>query len=471
MIVILGILNYPQVWSPGVPQKKFVSLAHDAFITAITGDLLDAGIFKSAADWYLGFLESMIRDSWVDVFRPVLNNINLKTETPSEEDIAVTFKALETIVSILKEKNLALVDIVNALYKMGALKETDGDQTHATRLVFHAVGWITLLYSPDPNTKSVGLNIMSSDEAENHSKNIPSRRPGRPRSKIISKTRQSIDLVDHPLPDLLKKFGRIMPEHDRPIFSGQITPLAPCYTRPDEWLEAPMLCFYTLHMVTSIKIEWVDCLCLHLDFDSQSKILRLFRFPSLCLVMCCNRQQCCLSQLFSDAANRNGFNGPGQDDARDYFKEVLLSYRLIFGQDRSSWPYYKLLRPSLAASVNETPDPLLDIVCGQSWESEDSRQIWNEIGAEDPADRYSLTEDFEFLSKRLMTLQRYVKGHNPSGFLSLWYDRRYPLQWWNLWVSAVMEFPRSSLKLSTGSAYYRQCSLVLCPPPSKSTLY
>lgn len=123
--------------------------------------------------------------------------------------------------------------------------------------------------------------------------------------------------------------------------------------------------------------------------------------------------------------------------AKDYFREVLLSYRLIFSQDAKSHQAFRRLRSTWASTLNGNPDPLLDAICGQHCEGEDARSIWDEIGADEPSSHYS-PSDFIFLGKRLLNVQRYVKGHKPRGFVSLWFDQRDPSNWWNLWAVIVL---------------------------------
>jgi hypothetical protein len=51
--------------------------------------------------------------------------------------------------------------------------------------------------------------------------------------------------------------------------------------------------------VANIEVEWVDSLSLHLEFDKSTKILKLFRLPSLCLLMCCCENESPLTQYVS----------------------------------------------------------------------------------------------------------------------------------------------------------------------------
>lgn len=120
--------------------------------------------------------------------------------------------------------------------------------------------------------------------------------------------------------------------------------------------------------------------------------------------------------------------------ARDYYREVLLSYRLIFAEGMSSHTIYNALKDDWARSFEETADPLLDILCGQKWDDDESMEIWNEIGAGYPIQSYSTQEFFPFFGQRLMLLRNAALSHEPDGIRKLWYDKRDTLRWWTFWV-------------------------------------
>jgi hypothetical protein len=63
-----------------------------------------------------------------------------------------------------------------------------------------------------------------------------------------------------------------------------------------DWIEVSLLCCYVLSNIAKVKIEWVDSLSMHLEFDMYTKVLKIFRLPSLCLLMCCCKELSPLSQ-------------------------------------------------------------------------------------------------------------------------------------------------------------------------------
>ncbi len=123
-----------------------------------------------------------------------------------------------------------------------------------------------------------------------------------------------------------------------------------------------------------------------------------------------------------------------------FYKEVLLTYRLLFGQHKRSWKLgretvkvlthgarsWKTLwfrrrqttRPDEAA---DTVDSLLGRLCGLDCSKE---QLYDAIGAPDVRSVYSAQQDFPFFGDRLIALQEYVRLLEPADFRALFYDRR-----------------------------------------------
>jgi hypothetical protein len=129
------------------------------------------------------------------------------------------------------------------------------------------------------------------------------------------------------------------------------------------------------------------------------------------------------------------------DYSNDYFREVLLSYRLLFGEERRSRRTFRSWVSRWQSEWKSTPDnskppadPLLLVLGSQSWESDEARQIYDEIGATDPASLYSPTGDFKYFGKRLLDLQTYVRDRRSTSIVGLWFDTRNLQWWWTFWV-------------------------------------
>jgi hypothetical protein len=128
-----------------------------------------------------------------------------------------------------------------------------------------------------------------------------------------------------------------------------------------------------------------------------------------------------------------------------YFREVLLSYCLIFGQNKASW---KALRKRLSTygehwdrsdKQSNDGDPMLRILCCSSYMSAEAKPIYEAIDASDRVSPYYYPDlDFPFLGRRLLILQAFASGisarHSQAG-MAAWQERRRGAFWWTLWVS------------------------------------
>jgi hypothetical protein len=96
-----------------------------------------------------------------------------------------------------------------------------------------------------------------------------------PRTSTFISYKQSREDASQPLCNFLRRFGNIIPE-----------PQAESLHTSSDLIRASYVNFHTLDKVAGIKIEWVNCLSLHMEFDLVRRTLKLFKFPSLCRLMC-----------------------------------------------------------------------------------------------------------------------------------------------------------------------------------------
>lgn len=135
--------------------------------------------------------------------------------------------------------------------------------------------------------------------------------------------------------------------------------------------------------------------------------------------------------------NTNDFSRAGFDDLNEtpgkFYKEIIESYRMIFGQDKHSWKLFrstaagKLLEHSSKAERN---DPLLRDLCNKRWLEQD---VYRDINA-GPAKLVYPASDFVYFADRLLTLQDFVLMERPNDWKSLWHDRRDIGRFWALWA-------------------------------------
>jgi hypothetical protein len=125
------------------------------------------------------------------------------------------------------------------------------------------------------------------------------------------------------------------------------------------------------------------------------------------------------------------------DEAADYFREVLLSYRLIFGQDKASYEDFTQLTNKFGPISGQPTDPILLILCGRCWDSDSAIEIYDEIKADDASHRYSVS-DFPFLGRRLLALQKNIRYRRPNTIQAWWY----PTVWIPvIWLLIQVDLP------------------------------
>jgi hypothetical protein len=124
-------------------------------------------------------------------------------------------------------------------------------------------------------------------------------------------------------------------------------------------------------------------------------------------------------------------------------KEVLLSYRLLFGDDKASRKLYRTRERSKATTRSGVEDePVLDSLCGlETREYSFLSEMLAPVRVS-----YSVTNDFPLLGGRLLEVQEYIAAQRPSRLSSLWRDRRDLLSWYTFWM--VLFFGAVSLLCS-----------------------
>lgn len=114
-------------------------------------------------------------------------------------------------------------------------------------------------------------------------------------------------------------------------------------------------------------------------------------------------------------------------------REILLSYRLLFGQDKSSRGMFNNLEIK-KAGVGGILDPVLVQLCGQPRQL--SKIIDDDTLVEQ--DFYDNVVEFPFFGPELIRLQKYVRSRKPRQYLDVWRDTRDPFQWLTLWLLVII---------------------------------
>jgi hypothetical protein len=122
-------------------------------------------------------------------------------------------------------------------------------------------------------------------------------------------------------------------------------------------------------------------------------------------------------------------------DVTQLLHEILLSYRLLFGQDKKSRRLFQSMEvfkgepyeDYLLAELCDSKTPALPTLCKE-------REF------------YRLSRDFPILRSRIAVVQQQMINLKPRGWREIWNDKRDSAQWYTFW--AVIIFGGSGIFLS-----------------------
>jgi hypothetical protein len=161
---------------------------------------------------------------------------------------------------------------------------------------------------------------------------------------------------------------------------------------------------------------------------------------------------CCIRLLRAlYSANNNADASDAVKDCDGFVQahqEILMSYRLVFGQSRGA---RRLARAVLRMLREEETakgeyDQLLDVVCTRPCDGVVRAlppSFWpvscrSFEGSLQEESAYSSQDDFPMFGARLAKLQEFNLRQQPSKLRDLWRDRRNPLQWYTFWAVLVV---------------------------------
>jgi hypothetical protein len=122
-------------------------------------------------------------------------------------------------------------------------------------------------------------------------------------------------------------------------------------------------------------------------------------------------------------------------DVTQLLHEILLSYRLLFGQDKNSRRLFQSMEVFKGESFE---DYLLTELC-------DSKTLTLPTLCKE-REFYRLSRDFPILRSRIAVLQQQMTNLKPRGWREIWNDKRDSAQWYTFW--AVIVFGGTGIALS-----------------------
>lgn len=383
--------------------------------------------------WYLDWLSQQVRNLPECVFAlfKEQDRANILEFTPSSIlcriFIAVNRYARETespgiddIIEHLQEQNIfCLVGHKTTLIPAQRL------------LIFAILGWQTMLYLPSFNTCPLS-------HLEIHQEN------GQRNSQLVYDTfKVSADLADRPMAILLKGYGNLLPARCQPLSNSDSV---------NSWVESTWTPISSKEMnicplvsFLNVGINWVESLALHLDYDKASRTLSLFKYPSLCLATIETN-----GALYAFASPDPADLDPRADfdTITEILREILLSYRLLFGQKRVSRNFFRRLAKS-EPSLLQNPDAFLHSIC--------TTKLFFHMSVPHDQLVYRADSDFPVLGERLKLLQKELRGTKPKNWRDLIRDKRDTTQYWTFWLVAI--FGTGTLILSLLQVIFSGLSL------------
>ncbi|KAI4654996.1 uncharacterized protein J4E78_007176 [Alternaria triticimaculans] len=345
------------------------------------------------------------------------------------------FDLLVRLVEYTKdETEFSIDDAIDHLSSDHNIIHVDEDKqeqrNQARHLIFAALGWTSGLYrATAPNQSSQEELRIRSNALATSVSSLPLESCERPFSELL-------ELLTGPF-----LLGRLSDTYDSSTDNddaAQRTKLEDALAAEEFVVEHVNAA--TLHRLGGLKIVWVDDMISHLSFDRLSKELQLYRTPSLCKVQLGpNSLVAKLSEGVYSGANR-----AGSITHKKLFDEILLSYRLIFAEDRHSRKVYhkREQRMSYRWGTNDsTLNELCESVRADQESSADaktplaslfSRERWL-TRATPTTFSFNKRRMFPILRPRLEQIQEYMLRRQPNQMWTLWIDRRDKPKWLTFW--------------------------------------
>lgn len=186
----------------------------------------------------------------------------------------VWFRLLREMVDLLSfearpnQRGPDLNAIRDRLIKEGIFK-ANADVSMMAQLILRIFGWLTMLFEPPLMHDEVKENSFSPavDPLQVSQLGLRKARKSKTHSINVNLYREKpvIDALYHML-------------RENPFPQPLIAPTNP--------ISGVNLSYYTLSKLAGLRIEWVESLSRHLELNKSTRTLKVFRFPSFCMLLC-----------------------------------------------------------------------------------------------------------------------------------------------------------------------------------------
>ncbi|KAJ9648288.1 hypothetical protein H2201_000590 [Coniosporium apollinis] len=325
----------------------------------------------------------------------------------------------ETSRYLAAKESVSILEIVTHLVEEGLLQSQSGAEAlvSAKNLVFAVIGWQTMLYKPDMHSCPAG-QLAIADEMDGH------------QGQAHMCLKQNGSACKRHIHELLLGFGVLLPPRN---FHA---PASPEDNAAFNELKTAAPATFNAHLLTSIggiDIKWTDSLACHLEFDKNSNTLFLYRYPSFCVAHLPPSKSTTPHKTVIHACAAPDTAGTKQwataDEVTQMLREIILSYRLLFGQNKAARQRFRKLRPFDDIPAEGT-DNLLSSLCG--------RKHCQSTFDIPERETYDLPRDFPVLRSRLAILLRHLSNRKPRTWKELWQDKRDSASWLTFWAVLII---------------------------------
>ncbi|KAI1654071.1 hypothetical protein F4813DRAFT_393017 [Daldinia decipiens] len=364
--------------------------------------------------WYYWWLRTQVYQQPIQLYACVRGFVDESEDIPFNEIKSIYLKVSEIVTN---NAALSIDDIVQQLSEVGSIIVSEDRQLRsATDLIFSIIGWQTMLYRPDI-LSCPPSEFCITDEMNGH------------RSSCHLCLKQFRVCKSKGLSEFLLGFGlMLIPRNYNTLEDAEE---AKAFNRLKS-VKSSTLNAYLLTTIGGITISWSDCLACHLELDKNARVLYVFRYPSFCVESLGGQSargsgRSTIHSCTSDFPNNNHWATP--QDVTELLREVLISYRLLFGQERKSRKAFRKLRPFEHIPKNSHDRFLLE-VCG--------KKRLDLLSGVKERDSYELARDFPHLRAQLVALSMYLDDRKPRSWKELWLDTRDSASWLTFWAVIII---------------------------------
>lgn len=365
--------------------------------------------------WYSWWIHDQMRKQPQELFS-TLQGYDSKTDDALYDSFSNLWQ--ETARYMTTNTSVSINDIVAHLLKSDLLQvESDAKPPmNAKNLVFAVIGWQTMLYQADMHSCPPDQLAIQSEM-------------GIHQGQAHLCLKQNNSACKRRMHDFLLGYGLLLPPRN---FHALGSPEDKKAFLELKTVSPTAINAYIMSTIGDMTIEWVDSLACHLEFDSYLNKLFIFRYPSFCLahIHSRDRRESPKSVIHACAACRDS---TGQwattSDVTQMLHETVLSYRLLFGQNKPSRQLFRKLKP-FEHIPEEGRDTFLEQLCGQKRYQSDFDISERET--------YDLARDFPIFRSRLAAILRHLSVKKPRTWRDLWEDKRDSAQWLTFWAVLII---------------------------------